>query len=492
MTPSPSHTGRKLLDGTVRIFLAEALLLPTGLITAAFLTRRLGPEGYGLFTLASTLVVWVQVCITFMLSRASIKLIGDADDWRPVATTVAHAYVGTGLFAAATLCLLAGRLAQAFHEPALARILMLFAIDIPLYSLTYAHRNVLVGTARFQQQSVVSASRWVGRLVLIVLFVELGLSVPGAVMGSIGASIIEFTVARFFARPALFRRSSFPLKPVLDFALPLFMFGLSLRLFDKLDLFMLKLLGGTATEVGYYGAAQNLSIIPNLFTLAFSPLLLATIARTLRDGDMDQARSLARDGMRVALWMLPFAGMTAGCSTEVIRAIFGGAFLPAGPVLAVLIFGAVAMVLMSVSTAILTAAGKPRLTFALAGPLPIIALASHLFMIPRFGMTGASLVTAITACVAAIVSSLVVASFWQLVLPLRTLGRSIVVSLMAYVLAGMWATDTALLTLKLAGVTVAIVSAFVLLGEFSANEIATVRAMMRRRIASEPAPGEAS
>jgi O-antigen/teichoic acid export membrane protein len=279
---------------------------------------------------------------------------------------------------------------------------------------------------------------------------------------------------------------------VWNFALPLFLFALSLRLFDKLDLFMLKVLGGTATEVGYYGAAQNLTIIPSLFALSFSPLLLSTITRMLRDGKIEQARSLGRDGMRVALWMLPFAGMTAGCSAEVIRAIFGDAFLPSAPVLAVLIFGAVASVLTSISTVILIADGKPIWTFAIAGPLPLIALAGHLIMIPRLGMKGASVVTTVTACSAAIASILVVRFFWRVAPPLKTFGRSLTVSLMAYALASIWATGSGLLSLKLAGIAVAILLGFAILGEFSAREIATVRVMMRGRSPSEPTPGEVS
>jgi hypothetical protein len=46
-----------VLDGTIRVFLAEALFLPTGLLTTAFLTCRLGPEGYGLFLLAAPLML---------------------------------------------------------------------------------------------------------------------------------------------------------------------------------------------------------------------------------------------------------------------------------------------------------------------------------------------------------------------------------------------------------------------------------------------------
>jgi len=39
--------GRHMMTGTIRIFLAEALILPTGFITAVFLARSLGPVGYG-------------------------------------------------------------------------------------------------------------------------------------------------------------------------------------------------------------------------------------------------------------------------------------------------------------------------------------------------------------------------------------------------------------------------------------------------------------
>ncbi len=62
---------RQTLDGTIRVFLAEALILPTGLLSAAFLTRSLGPRDYGLFTLAATIVVWTEWVATSAFSRAT-------------------------------------------------------------------------------------------------------------------------------------------------------------------------------------------------------------------------------------------------------------------------------------------------------------------------------------------------------------------------------------------------------------------------------------
>src|SRR5262245_12459863 len=86
--PRSFPTGRHLRDGTVRVFLAEALMLPTGLLTVAVLTRRLGPHDYGLFVLAATLVIGIETTISSLFSRATVKFIGAAEDWRGVGATV--------------------------------------------------------------------------------------------------------------------------------------------------------------------------------------------------------------------------------------------------------------------------------------------------------------------------------------------------------------------------------------------------------------------
>src|SRR4030042_2594955 len=87
------HHAIRLFQGTVGVFLAEALVLPTGLLVAAFLTRRLGPEGYGLFVLSVTVVMWMEFTIASIFSRPTIKFLGEAEDWQPIATTVLRIYL---------------------------------------------------------------------------------------------------------------------------------------------------------------------------------------------------------------------------------------------------------------------------------------------------------------------------------------------------------------------------------------------------------------
>jgi O-antigen/teichoic acid export membrane protein len=247
---------------------------------------------------------------------------------------------------------------------------------------------------------------------------------------------------------------------------------------------MLKALGGTAAEAGIYGAAQNLSLMPGFFGFALAPLLLSTLSRVARDGDDGRvARAISRDAMRVALWLLPFAGMTTGASDDIVRATYGDKYLAAAPLLSVLIFGAVAPVLNSVEMAILIAADKPKWALALSAPLPVFAICGHLLLIPGWGMMGASIVTTLVASLGAAATLFAVYRSWRISPPATTLLRSILVCAIAFALAVVWPVPSGslLFLLKLAAISFFIPLALLFLGEFNADEIEWAHSLLRGR-----------
>jgi O-antigen/teichoic acid export membrane protein len=490
MKPSWTQPGRRVVQGAVWGFLAEALFPLTGLITTVFLTRRLGPANYGLFTLAATLVTWVEGSLITVFTRATFKFVAEAEDWRPIGTTVMQLHLATSVGVMLLFWLLASPIASLFNEPVLATYLRLFALDIPFFSLARAHQNILIGIGNFNQRALVSAGRWIARLIFIITFVEGGLAVPGAILGSIGASLAECALGRCYVRPSLFGHSHFPARAFLSYAGFLFLSGLSLNLYNKLDLFMLKMLGGTAVQAGIYGAVQNLSVVPSLFAFAFSSLLLSTLSHLLHTGESLMAKKMGREAMRFIIGLLPFAGLVAGVAPEVVNLIFGPDFLPAAPLLAVLIFGALALVMVAVTTAILTAAGKPGWTFALTGPLLPFALLGHLVLIPRLGMIGASLTTAGFAGLDAVATILAVHRCWRILPPGGTFVRSVLICGGAYALAFLWPAPGLLLVLKVLVLGLLIGLAFLLLGEFSADEITLGRSLRPWRAMAERTPGE--
>jgi O-antigen/teichoic acid export membrane protein len=462
---------RHTLEGTARVFLAEALILPTGLVTTAILTRELGPVGYGWFTLAATTVAWIEWSISAIFARASFLYVSQTDDWRPAAATILRMRVIVGFLAAISLAALAGPIAALWREPELEGYLRLFAIDIPIFSAAQAHSNVLVGIGAFRQRAWPSASRWIARLVLIALLLQLGFSIQGAIWASIGASVVELVVARQFVKPALFMGSDFPARRFWRQALPLALFAMSLRLFDRLDLFFLKALGASSAEAGFYGGAQNLSIVPGLVALSFSPLLLSTIARLIRDGAEERARELARQALRWVVTLTPFAAMSAAAAPEIVQLILGQAFLGAAGPLSLLVFAAVALLVVSAGTAILTAAGKATWTFYLTGPMVPLAAAGHLLVIPRFWASGAAWVTLTTGSLAALATIIAVYRLWEIHPPLGALLRSAVISGAAFAVTAAWPVAGAMVPVKLAVVSMSIALAFVLLGELRPDEV---------------------
>jgi O-antigen/teichoic acid export membrane protein len=472
------------LGGTVRIFLGEALAIPTGLLTAAFLTRRLGPDVYGLFALAATIVAWVSWSLGSVFARSTVKLVAQAHDWRPAGAVVLRAYLAVGLFAGGVLALLARPIADLLGEPALASGLRLFALDVPLFGLAHAHRNILVGTGGFTARAKGAAARWTARLVLIVALVGAGLSLTGAILGSIGASLVEIAVCRRYVRPPLRGAAPLALRDLVGYALPLLFAGLSLRVFDRLDLLALKALGGSAAQAGFYGAAQSAALLPGIFAVSFSPLVLSTLARALHEGREPAARALARDALRVAICLLPFAALISGAAPEVTTLVFGERFLPAARPLGLLIFAAMGLVLLSVSTAILVALGRPGLTLSLTAPLPLLALGGHLALIPRLGMLGAALVTTGFAALAAGAGLACVRAVWEVAPSAATLARSALLSALAYGLAASWPTPGVLVLLKLGLAGAALPLAFAALRELRADDLARARGLLRLPSAS--------
>lgn len=478
----PSHAAVKLFEGTVGVFAAEALVLPTGLLVAAFLTRSLGPEGYGLYALSITLVIWIETAIASIFSRPTIKFLGEANDWRPIASTVVRVYLLASCVGMLALWLASAPLARFLHEPKLAGFLKLLALDIPVYGLARTHRDVLVGIGRFQQRALASAGRWISRLVLVVLLVQLGLSVSGALLATIGASLVELLITRVYVRPALFGASAFAVRKLWGYAAPLFLSSLAMQLFSKMDLWAVKTLGGTAIQAGFYGAAQNVSLVPGVFSLSFTPLLLSTLSRAAGSGNIEAATKLARNALRVVILMLPLAGMTAGAAPEIVDLLFGQIFLPAAQPLSFLIFGAVAAAMIYVGAAILTAAGKPSWVLAVTWALPLMAAGGHVLLIPRLGLVGASIVTTVLAATGALAAVVAVYRIWGVTPPFITLARGVTLCILAYALAASWTTSGLLLLVKLSVIVALILVGFVLSGEISDSEVSAARILLSRWI----------
>jgi len=469
-----------MLKGMAHIFSAETLVLPTGMVTAIFLARYLGPAGYGIFALVSQLVIWLEQSSAFGLTDSTIRFVSGTKKWERPANTFLFLYLATGLMLAAFFQLAAPLLSKLFQDPDMTAFFRLFALDTPFYCLSLGIQYVLAGRHRFRDQAFMSAVYWTSRMILIILFVLGGMGIQGAVLGSITASCIQMIAGCILLRPRIGAGFLKVTKHLMGFIAPLSAAIVFLRLF-RMELFMIKALGASAAFTGYYGAALNLSMTPFLFSKSLSPPLLSICTHLLDDQKTDSARLMARTAIRSLFWLVPLFTGAVSLSPELIRLIFGSHFMPAVPVFQILMPAAYGLMIIRISFTLFVAMGKPGWTFFIAFPMVPLAFTAHLIMIPRIGSIGAAVVTAAFAMLGGIIALAMCLSVWSLRFPLGTLSKCVGIAVLVHLFCVMWPISGVLIFVKILLVIAISISGLILFREFSAAEIRSLNNWLLRR-----------
>jgi O-antigen/teichoic acid export membrane protein len=468
-------TPNGVLSGGFRNVLAESLFMPTGLIAVIYLARRLGMDGYATFALAFAIVSPLEWIVTGPFSAATVRAVSTTEHWRAVGLVSAHRQFLLGLVVAIGLIIAAPLVVAVLASPMLLPPLRLFALDIPLFALAQGYRDILVGRGLDRERTLGNAGRMIARPLLIVLLVEVGFGVNGAVLGTIGVSIVHALLSWSVTRGPL-RSPGLLVPPTLSAdAASRALTGFGLRIFERLDLLVLAAVGTTVATsgivVGPYGTAQFLTLLPGTIALAFMPQLESALRHQLQAGGEIATREVARTALRVAVMIWPFAGLAAGAAPRLVRLFFGDSYTAAATPLALLTLAAAATILLIVATTLLTARDRTNLTLVATLLLPLLTLGGHLIAVPRWGANGAALVTTSAAGVVAVVAVVAALGAWRLSLPSRTVLRAVLLSSAAYIVARVWEVPIVLLPVQLAFLCVLIVAGFIVLREVRPGEL---------------------
>jgi O-antigen/teichoic acid export membrane protein len=473
-----SHFARKIIGGTAWNLLAEGISLPAGFLVFLFLTRKLGPAGYGFYTLITTFVLWFEWLIVSLFERATVKLTGESQDWSKLGSAMIQLHLIIGCLTAASIFTLADWIAAWLKEPTMAAYLRLATLDIPIFAFAQAHRSLMIGVGLFQERAYAGIARWGTKLLLVVLLVQAGLSVTGAILANIGASLLELILCRYYLRPGVLLRSGHSYRLLLKYALPIFLLALCLKSFNKLDLFALKILGGSISQAGFYGAAQNLSLLAGILTLSFTPILLSVLTRTLKSGEIERSRQITRLSFRFLIWFVPFGALLTLEAPWLVPLMLGAAFRESILLFQILVWCAIALTVVSMAATVILALN--RLRVSLLQLLPILLFSPFLYwlIVPRWGSPGTALVTLTITLTAAFITTLTVYSFLQIPLPWGTLLRAGLISGMV-ILVSLTPAGGFLLHLgKITMVGCLIPCFFFLTGEFSRGEISVLRDLL--------------
>lgn len=453
-----SRSDRHLPLGALYLSLAQGIFLVIGFVLHAFLARWLAPTPYGIFGVAMTVLVWVEIIINNGVPSALQRFLPDqslSEQSVRRAAALCQAIIGIGLFI--VFYVAAPWLALLLRAPTLTAYLRLAFVDILAMGGYAYYRGILNGWRAFEHLALAITAYSLTKLVSICLLVYLGLGIQGALIGNIIASLGGLAIALFWTHRSRTPTSDKPQSSLaqlnerllLSFVLPAALFTLASNVLLGIDLMGVQALVSDTDQVGYYAAAVNLANAPRLVLLAFSFTLLPSLSYAIAARDPAQARRYLQQIIRLlSLILLPILALVTSTARPLVAFVFSEAYLPAAPVLSVLIFTYAAYTVYITLATTLLAEDRPGQ--ALAIPLALLPVAGGAVWLgaSRYGTMGAAYASLLGVGAAA---ASVVGYTWRRFRPALSLGSVGRIVLASAVIGGLgWWWSPGGLTLILA------------------------------------------
>lgn len=370
-------------------YLTRVFIVALGFVNSVLVTRILGPEGRGLFAVATTVAaIGVQLgnlglhsSNTYYVSRDPTilpRLLGN--------TLIICAVSAVG--AVAALFLFEARPDVA---PVAGILLPLALAAVPVGLANLLLQNLLIGTQRLRKYNVIDLTTRVAAVLLVAATVPLGFVSPEVVFTLVLGTVVIGVVWAFVD---LRRGCMQPiggslelLRSGLRYGLRAYLGSLFAFLVLRSDVVLVKYLRG-AEETGYYAIAVGLADIL---------LMLPTVVGTVLFPRLSAAPSVSerwRVTRRILAVMMPATPLALIAvfltARPLIRVAYGSAFDPSFAAVAWLLPGVGFFAINTVYMNLFAACGMPAITVL----SPLVALAvnvlANLVLIPAWGFVGAS------------------------------------------------------------------------------------------------------
>jgi len=407
--PAVENGGRVLARNTALNIVGQVIPLAVGVVATPYTIRHLGPERFGILSLAWIIVGYFAL-FDLGIGPATTKFVaellgrGEPERLPAVVWTALATQSGMGLAAGALLAaaspLLAHRLLKippSLHTDALWVFLTL-AVSFPISFATGSLRGVLAASQRFELLNAIGIPSSALYYVIPVAALALGLGLPAIVLLLVASRLAGLAAHAFFCLrlyPTLGHGFIFarPLvRPLLGYGGWVTVSGAVNPILTYFDRFLIGVLVSIAA-LGFYTPpcmiSTKLTIIPGSLAATLFPAFSSSAGR----GDRAWiSNALARSLKYLLLIVGPPALVLAFFARPILTLWVGARFAAQGAtVLQILAVGVLLSSLAYVPSNLLQGVGRPDLTakfYLLEIPLHV-GLAW--FLVARLGLPGAAL-----------------------------------------------------------------------------------------------------
>lgn len=482
LTPSVRAVARN----TTWLMAGHVVGMMSNLAAGLLLARYLGASDYGLYSWAFAYLAFFQTLTD--LGIASI-VVRDVAKEPPKAGILLANAAGVKLLLCLVATVLACVLVSLMHQPVSTKAVVYIA-SLSLLITAFGPYGLLsvIFQVKLRMEYPVGA-RIVTSLATLgsfFLLAQMSASLAYFVAATVLSNLLGLCIVWRLSTKLVDLRFSFDIQVVMSLlkqSWPLALNALFTTTYARLGMLMLLEMKG-AEEVGYYAAAVRLTEILTPFVAAFMTSVFPLMSAYSGSSASGLQSTYRLSFKYVLMSVIPVAAAVTLLSRPTILITFGEDFLPAAPVLSVLIWSQVFVFYGFVHYFLLISVGKQRIFLLFTGIAAATNISLNLLLIPAHGALGASLASLPANVFGAglIVGHLLPSTRTYNVLASRYIFKPLIAS---GVMALYMRLTMHNLLLAVAGAAPVFAIAMLCLGGIASEDLRLVRAIFRERSAGQ-------
>jgi len=421
---------KESLDNSLKLLVRTSFIVFIGIVISKIVTyfyriiiaRHLGPEIYGIFSLASMIFGWFAAIFSFGLADGLLRYVSiyrakeDNGEINYITKKTLLILSISSIFATLLLFLSSEFISiNFFHNSELIIYLKIFSIALPFWIFSSIFLSIMRAYQRISAYSMIfNIIQNVSKLAVLILLVFMGLKDMAVIFSfTIGTMMILLCSYIYCKKnfPEVMKVSNFNkegkqlFKELVYYSGPIMFFGVISSLFYWIDSFSLGYFKGVM-EVGFYNAAMPIASLLTLSSEVFTQLFFPLVTKYYSEKNFSLINDVSKQvGKWVWIINLPALALLILFPGVFINILFGKEYLVAENALRFLAIGSFFFSLFSISNNLLFMIGKSKLILFDITIASLVNLILNFILIPMQtifflnnsnGITGAAIATMIS------------------------------------------------------------------------------------------------
>lgn len=372
-----------------------------GFISLPILTKGIGAQLYGTYSLVQTTISLISPIAALGFSTALVRFLAGEKDKSKIRDSFFSPYcvmIVSGIVFSLLLFLSSEQLAKLiFGDINLAIYIKLASAVVLLNPIGGLSLAFFRAFRRIELYTVLSLAKSACQVGLIILAILLGFQLIGVIIAIILTAIIFDLVTLFIVVKQIgIQRPRFAnMKSYLKFGVPLTPNLAIAWIMSSSDRYMISYFMGV-TATGIYSAAYGLAIYASFILAPLQTVLFPTVTKSYTENNLEETRNYLKYSFKYFMMVaIPSAFGLSILAKPILQILTTPEFISGNIIIPFVALGAILYSIFQISVNIIYLINRTKLIVRLLSASAALNIALNLVLIPRIGIMGAAVATLI-------------------------------------------------------------------------------------------------